>query len=179
MRIMRRPAPLVLAALVAAIAAHATPVNKRQLVSTYKEAKGSKLDACVTCHVGATTDLNPYGADLKIVKASFAQIEKDDSDEDGVSNLDEIKAQQGVPLGLRSCHTALVEGYLVEGHVPAPVIERLLKERPRVTGLAVPGMPVGSPGMEGPNPEPYSVLSFDAEGHVAVYAQQPAAAPAR
>jgi len=88
-----------------------------------------------------------------------------------VENLDEIKALQGVPLALRSCHTALVGGYLIEGHVPAPVIERLLRERPRLGGLAVPGMPVGSPGMEGPNPEPYQVLAFDASGRVQVYSR--------
>jgi hypothetical protein len=91
-----------------------------------------------------------------------------------VADLDAMKAQQGVPLGLRSCHTALVEGYVVEGHVPAPVVERLLRERPRVSGLAVPGMPVGSPGMEGGRPEPYEVLAFDAGGRVAVYSRHPA-----
>jgi len=80
-----------------------------------------------------------------------------------------VKNNHGVPPRLRSCHTGLVEDYVIEGHVPGNLISRLLKERPDVMGLAVPGMPVGSPGMEGPNPEPYDVFSFDKEGHIQVY----------
>jgi hypothetical protein len=81
-----------------------------------------------------------------------------------VSDLASIKAENGLPPRLASCHTAIVEGYVVEGHVPARDIQRLLRERPKVSGLAVPGMPIGSPGMEGPNPERYRVLSFGPEG---------------
>lgn len=86
-----------------------------------------------------------------------------------VSDADAVAAAQGVPPALRSCHTALVGGYVIEGHVPADQIERLLRERPAVRGIAVPGMPQGSPGMEGPNPQPYDVLSFDQDGHSSVY----------
>jgi hypothetical protein len=75
-----------------------------------------------------------------------------------------------VPAKLRSCHTALIDGYIIEGHVPADLIEKLLKERPAVLGLAVPGMPVGSPGMEGGKPERYDVLTFDKDGKMTVYA---------
>jgi hypothetical protein len=75
-----------------------------------------------------------------------------------------IKLENGVPNRLASCHTAIAEGYIVEGHVPAVDIRRLLSERPKISGLAVPGMPIGSPGMEGPNPERYQVLSFGADG---------------
>ncbi len=75
-----------------------------------------------------------------------------------------IKLENGVPRRLASCHTAITEGYIVEGHVPAEDIRRLLDERPKVSGLAVPGMPIGSPGMEGPNPKRYKVLSFGADG---------------
>jgi hypothetical protein len=85
------------------------------------------------------------------------------------AQLVQIKAQHGVPRELSSCHTGLVGGYVVEGHVPADVVLRLLEERPEVVGLAVPGMPEGSPGMEGPNPEPYDVLTFDPQGRVGVY----------
>jgi len=81
-----------------------------------------------------------------------------------------LKQEHGVPSGLEACHTALIEGYVIEGHVPAEDIGRLLRERPPVAGLAVPGMPIGSPGMEGPRPEAYRVLSFDAVGHTEIFA---------
>ena len=75
----------------------------------------------------------------------------------------------GVPDDLRSCHTGLIGGYAIEGHVPAADIKRLLAERPEGRGLAVPGMPMGSPGMEGNRVDPYSVLLFDEEGRTQVY----------
>lgn len=87
-----------------------------------------------------------------------------------VVDLMSIKRDAGVPASHASCHTALVDGYVVEGHVPADQIERLLAERPEVAGLAVPGMPVGSPGMEGPGAGPYQVLAFDRQGSSSVYA---------
>jgi hypothetical protein len=86
-------------------------------------------------------------------------------------DIDPIKAKHAVPPSLEGCHTALVDGYVVEGHVPAASIRRLLKERPAVAGLAVPGMPAGSPGMESPGqkPERYNVLTFDRRGKTAVF----------
>jgi hypothetical protein len=89
-----------------------------------------------------------------------------------LTDLEPIKTRYGVPAALQSCHTALVEGYVVEGHVPADLIERLLRERPNVAGLAVPGMPVGSPGMEVPGGrvERYQVLTFDRAGKTGVFA---------
>jgi hypothetical protein len=69
-----------------------------------------------------------------------------------------------VPADLASCHTAEVQGYVVEGHVPAAAIRRLLAERPQAAGLAVPGMPVGSPGMEHGTPETYEVVLFGLQG---------------
>ena len=80
-----------------------------------------------------------------------------------------FKVQGGLPVGLESCHTAFVGGYLIEGHVPADVIERLLRERPEIAGLSVPGMPMGSPGMEGPYTERYNVVAFGGEGGLEVY----------
>jgi len=65
-----------------------------------------------------------------------------------------------------------LQGYVIEGHVPVDAIRRLLKEKPPVIGLAVAGMPIGSPGMEGPNPQPYDVLAFDRQGRVSVYARK-------
>ncbi len=87
-----------------------------------------------------------------------------------VRDLVPVKMKHGVSPTLASCHTALVGGYVVEGHVPADVIERLLRERPDVQGIAVPGMPVGSPGMEqGGRKDPYSVVTFDAQGETRIY----------
>ena len=71
-----------------------------------------------------------------------------------------VKARLGVPKALASCHTAEIGGYVIEGHVPADAIKRLLEEKPKARGLAVPGMPIGSPGMEGPDPEVYEVVLF-------------------
>ena len=88
-----------------------------------------------------------------------------------VSDLAGVKRGLGIPPKLAACHTATVDGYLLEGHVPAEDVERLLRERPPVRGLAVPGMPVGSPGMEGPNPERYEVLGFGGPGGQAVFAR--------
>ena len=78
------------------------------------------------------------------------------------SDMDSLKQRLGVPAELASCHTAEVGGYVVEGHVPAAAIRRLLAERPDATGLAVPGMPAGSPGMDFPgvDPEPYEAFLF-------------------
>ena len=87
-----------------------------------------------------------------------------------VTNLVAIREQYGVPDKLKSCHTAVVGRYVVEGHVPADVVKKLLQEKPAVIGITVPGMPQGSPGMEGPNPEPYEVLTFDSKGQAKVYA---------
>lgn len=89
-------------------------------------------------------------------------------------DLETVKKTAGVPAELQSCHTAVVGGYVIEGHVPASAIDRLLAERPSVRGLAVPGMPIGSPGMEGPDPEPYDVMSFDKSGKTSVFMSVPA-----
>jgi hypothetical protein len=82
----------------------------------------------------------------------------------------EVKRTLGVPDALTSCHTAVVNGYLIEGHVPAADIARLLKQRPKIAGLAVPGMPMGAPGMEGPTSQHYQVLSFDKSGKTKIFA---------
>lgn len=79
-------------------------------------------------------------------------------------NLDAIRTRLGVPPDLVACHTAEVGGYLVEGHVPASAVRRVLAERPNARGLAVPGMPIGSPGMEGGKPQPYAVVLFGTDG---------------
>ncbi len=81
-----------------------------------------------------------------------------------------IKDKYGVSPEMASCHTAIVNGYVVEGHVPASDIKNLLKTKPAIVGIAVPGMTVGTPGMEmGDKKEPYNVMSFDSQNHTAVF----------
>lgn len=93
-------------------------------------------------------------------------------DEIPTRKMGDVKRQSGVPGSLGSCHTAKIGGYIVEGHVPAADVMRLLRERPTVTGISAPGMPVGSPGMEGPFPvSRYEVVSFDAKGGVEIFAR--------
>lgn len=84
-------------------------------------------------------------------------------------DLGPIKSTHFVTPQLASCHTALIDGYVVEGHVPAEAIRRMLKERPKIKGIAAPGMPRGSPGMEGPIKDKYDVVTFDEKGKTSVY----------
>jgi hypothetical protein len=89
-----------------------------------------------------------------------------------VDNMSPIKERVGVPYGMGSCHTAEVGGYFIEGHVPAEQVQRLLKEKPKAKGLTVPGMPIGSPGMEqGDVKQPYEVHLVHADGTTSVYAK--------
>lgn len=92
-------------------------------------------------------------------------------DTQNMSNMQQVKNMSGVKPELASCHTAVVNGYIIEGHVPAEDIQRLLAEKPDVIGLSAPGMPMGSPGMEGPRQDAYQVLTFDKDGNTAVFAQ--------
>ncbi len=97
--------------------------------------------------------------------SGFTVIEKKSND------MASIKKQYGVPKKLASCHTAIVDGYIIEGHVPAADVKRLLKERPKVAGLTAPGMPMKSPGMQavGQKPRGYDVLTFDKDGKTTVF----------
>lgn len=92
-----------------------------------------------------------------------------------VNDLDARRARLRVPQAMAGCHTAVIAGYAIEGHVPAAEIKRLLAERPKALGLSVPGMPMGSPGMEGPTSEAYDVVLFQADGSSKVYRHYPAA----
>jgi hypothetical protein len=89
-----------------------------------------------------------------------------------VPDIVRVKRKLGVPAGLEACHTATVDGYVIEGHVPADVIDHLLRDRPRGAGLAVPGMPAGSPGMESNYPVPYSIVAFKADGTTYEFARR-------
>jgi hypothetical protein len=82
-----------------------------------------------------------------------------------------VKRSLGVPKRFESCHTAVVGSYLIEGHVPAEDIDRLLAQKPKIRGLAVPGMPAGSPGMEAPTPQHFTVVAFDASGKTQIFAR--------
>jgi len=87
------------------------------------------------------------------------------------ADMGAVKARVGVPRPLASCHTAVASNYVIEGHVPNSIIGRLLKGNPPIAGIAVPGMPQGSPGMEGPRPVTYDVLAFDRIGVTTFYEQ--------
>lgn len=84
--------------------------------------------------------------------------------------LNRLNQDVGLPSDLVSCHTAVIGGYVVEGHVPADLVKRLLTEKPQIAGLAVPGMPMGSPGMEGAVKQRYDVIAYGRDGSRSVYA---------
>ncbi len=110
---------------------------------------------------------NCCGKWIDHMEAAGFQI-KDEVTED----MDAIKQQYGVPDSLSSCHTGIINGYVVEGHVPAEDVQRLLAEQPNVAGIAAPGMPMGSPGMDsGDTVEPYTVFSFTEDGNTAPFAE--------
>lgn len=101
------------------------------------------------------------------LRANGFQVKPED-----MHDLRPIKAKHGVPEEIASCHTGVIDGYVIEGHVPADVIAKLLRDRPKVAGIGVPGMPVGSPGMESPGQasERYSIFTFDRGRKTGVFA---------
>jgi hypothetical protein len=138
--------------------------------------------ACTDADAAPQADVQP-NADLPTVlvyksatcgccKGWIAHLEAEGFTVDArdVRDLMTVKRDGGVPPAMSSCHTAIVDGYVVEGHVPADQVKRLLVERPDIAGIAAPGMPIGSPGMEGANAQPYQVLSFTHDGQAAVFA---------
>lgn len=88
-----------------------------------------------------------------------------------VEDIDAVKRERGVPSAAASCHTGIVNGYIVEGHVPADAVLKMLKDKPDIKGIAVPGMPVGSPGMEvaGAPKQAYAIVSIDKAGKTQIY----------
>ena len=143
------------ALLASRTAASATDEESRlAMAATLTEITVYRSPSCGCCKKWVT-HLEEAGFTVK-------QVELDD--------LSEIKAQAGVPEKLHSCHTALVGRYAIEGHVPAADIQRLLAEKPDVHGLSAPGMPAGSPGMEGGAKVKYDVVSFTRDGKSSVWA---------
>ena len=152
-RMLRNTLGLVVAGTLITVASAgfgATPVAKPVAIKVYKTPQ------CGCCN-----------AWVKHLRNNGFEVETMD-----MPDLSLVKQKYGVKPALQSCHTAVVNGYVVEGHVPADVIVKLLKEQPAITGLAVPGMPSGSPGMEGGVKQPYEVLTFDRAGHSRVYARK-------
>ena len=143
----------VFALLVAGLLSWYTPsAAKAGVVTVYKN------PSCGCC-----------GAWVDHMRAAGFELEIHD-----LTDLQAIKAEHGISANLGSCHTALLGGYVVEGHVPADLVQKMLDENPDIAGLAVPGMVVGSPGMEVPGQpaQPYDVIAFDASGRTAVYAKR-------
>lgn len=105
---------------------------------------------------------------MEYLRANGFQVEAHNVDN---AKLAALEKEAGLPNSLSSCHTAKVDGYVLEGHVPAADVRRLLREKPAVAGLTVPGMPMGSPGMEaGSTRQPYNVLTFTKDGRSSVFA---------
>jgi len=138
---------LVLAATVGALASPTTAAPPSVLVY--------KSPSCGCCK-----------AWMKHLEANGFTVTSKDMDD-----VQPIKDDLGVSAKLASCHTAVVDGYVIEGHVPASDVQRLLKERPKIVGLAAPGMPPSAPGMDQPGKTPYDVLAFDAKGNTTVWAK--------
>lgn len=136
----------------AATASAGAPAAARDTLVVYKSA------SCGCCRL--------WGEHMQ--GEGFAVVSRD------VTDLQAVKDSLGVPPTAGSCHTATVDGYVVEGHVPAATVRRMLRDRPDARGLAVPGMPLGSPGMEqGPRRDPYDVLLVAADGSTSVYESIP------
>ena len=147
-------AALLLTACSAAAAdLEATDARGLPVVTVYRAPTGG-------CCGGWSEYMREYGYTVKV---------EDDQ------NRAALRDRYEIPLQIQSCHTAIVDGYIIEGHVPVDEIERLLAERPDIVGLAVIGMPTGSPGMEdgSQSQQPFDVLAFDKEGNTEVYASYP------
>jgi hypothetical protein len=165
--VMLRSTPLALVAAVALAAGAAVAVvRSQQSAGKTAAASAGKPSVAVfkspTC--GCCAQWNKH-----MEAAGHAVTSRD------MTDMTAVKDEHRIPSALRSCHTALVGGYVLEGHVPADVVAKLLAERPKgVIGLAVPGMPVGSPGMESPDGRqtPYDVMAFTQDGQSRVYASK-------
>lgn len=136
-----------LAAFAAAFGLHAAPPAQPLEMTVYK------TKTCGCC-----------GKWVEHVRAAGIKVVVND-----VPNTDPYRRQFSIPDKFSSCHTALIGGYAVEGHVPVADIQRMLKEKPKGRGLVLPGMPMGSPGMEGHRKDAYAVLFLDVNGNSTVY----------
>ncbi|HKP29353.1 MAG TPA: DUF411 domain-containing protein [Gemmatimonadales bacterium] len=148
---MRKKLILLGGALAVLVAAASPPASQSASMTVYK------TPTCGCCAKW-----------VEHMKSAGFKVQVQDMDD-----LTEIKQASGVPIPIRTCHTAVVSGYVIEGHVPADLVKKMLAEKPKMTGIAVPGMPVGSPGMESGNEKsPYDVVLFDKTGKTTVYAKR-------
>jgi hypothetical protein len=133
-----------------------------------RSAHSAPSKARITVYKSATCGCCASWVDY--MKRNGFEVQAHDADED---TLNQVKATAGIPTALRSCHVALAGGYAFEGHVPADLIKKALTEKPKTLGLAVPGMPAGSPGMEmGGRADHYNVMAFDKSGKVWIFASR-------
>ncbi|MEI1376551.1 DUF411 domain-containing protein [Nostoc sp. UHCC 0926] len=148
------------------------PMSNAQLVSTTKRIQDKQTPLKSTglnATVYHSPDCNCCGGWIDHLKAQGFKITNFPT-----PDIETVKQKYNVPDNLSSCHTAIVNGYVIEGHVPADDIKRLLQEKPNIVGLSVPQMPIGTPGMEmGNRKDPFSVLSFDHKDSVAVFHKYP------
>lgn len=158
------------ALLVSGCAPEASAEDGRTAASTPATAM---VDATLAATIAETPTIKVYKSPTCGCCALWVDHMREAGFELDVEDTDDmigVKVDAGLPLQLQSCHTALVDGYVFEGHIPAEVIARFLAEKPSTSGLAVPGMPIGSPGMEfGDRVDPYDVLQFDAAGNTSIY----------
>jgi hypothetical protein len=142
------------------------------LLAALMIAAGAATAAAQTVHVAKTATCGCCAAWVEHLRAAGHEVAARDL---APASLDRLKIENGITPETASCHTALVGGYVIEGHVPAADIERLLAERPEAVGLSVPGMPVGSPGMEmGERRDAYDVLLIGEDGGTRVFSSYPA-----
>ncbi|MDA0265530.1 MAG: DUF411 domain-containing protein [Cyanobacteria bacterium] len=148
--------PVVMSGAIAALVLSSCGIAKAPDIAFANEITVFRSPTCGCC-----------GLWIEHMEAAGFRV-KDEVTED----MEAIKQQYGVPAHLAACHTTVVAGYVIEGHIPAADIQRLLTEQPDVIGIAVPGMPIGSPGMEsGDYVEPYTVFSFDEAGNTDAFAE--------
>lgn len=163
-------ASIGLALLAGGCAPEASAEDGRTAASTPAHAM---VDATLAATIAETPTIKVYKSPTCGCCALWVDHMREAGFELDVEDTDDmigVKVDAGLPLQLQSCHTALVGDYVFEGHIPAEVIARFLAEKPSASGLAVPGMPIGSPGMEfGDRVDPYDVIQFDAAGSMSVY----------
>ncbi|HYW07647.1 MAG TPA: DUF411 domain-containing protein [Longimicrobium sp.] len=169
-RFAPRAAVLALAAAVAACAAPpeqtraAEAVPAKPVASAAARASGPSAESSLLAVVYKTPSCGCCAKWVEHLEGNGFKVEVHDIDE-----VEPVKVALGVPGQLASCHTSKVGDYVFEGHVPAETIQRVLREKPAAAGFAVPGMPMGSPGMEGPTTDRYDVVAFNTDGTTRVY----------